>query len=470
MQEREIILWYHNRISHTHTHMHKNRVLSLVVIAAFLAPSSVIAAESSFAYPQDFILTAYYSPLPDQCCYVQGSYEADKILNGNGVQGADGTKVYAGMIAAPSTYAYGTRIALPGLGIMTVHDRGGAIQEWDHADRLDVWAGFGEEGLARALAFGVRHIRGTVYPVSSSKPGEAIDLASLPAPVMQLKPFLTAEAGLLDMHPKAGEKGLSVSELQKSLREVGYLNASTSFFGEDTKKALAKFSEDYNIHGDGSELTLEQAAYLTAASTMKKGESPVSLVQKGSTASEVQSAQRLLRFLGFYKGRTDGQYSDVVLKAILVYQQSQKLVGDATSPGAGRIGPKTRAKLTDAWKKKMVAARAEKLIAMKRVGDLLAERGKLVNVFISTGHNGASVKAVQTFLAMRGFFPEKKINGNFGSLTKEAVTKYQLAHNLIPGIKDKGAGTVGPLTLRAMHDEQIRETYQLVRASGWSSI
>ncbi len=441
-----------------------------MLIVAFFAPSIVTAADTSTPYQQDFILTAYYSPLPDQCCYVKGSYEADKILNGNGIQGSDGTKVYAGMLAAPSSYAYGTRIALPGLGIMTVHDRGGAIQELDHADRLDVWTGFGEEGLARALAFGVKHIRGTVYPVGSAKPGEKIDLASLPAPITQLKPFLVADAGLLDMHPIAGEKGLSVNELQSYLHDVGYLNSSTGFFGPDTKNALEKFSADYGISGDGSALTLEQAAYLTAASTMKKGESPVALVQKGSSVSDVRSAQRLLRFLGFYKGRTDGVYSDTVFKAILAYQQKQQLVGDETSPGAGRIGPKTRTKLTDAWKKKMVAARAEKLITMKHVSDLLAERGTLVNVFLAAGQNGASVKAVQTFLAARGFFPATKINGNFGPLTKESVTNYQVARGLIPNKKDAGAGTVGPLTLRNMHDEQIQETYSLVRAKGWTAL
>lgn len=64
---------------------------------------------------KNFTITAYYSPLPDQCCYVRGSFEADKVLNGAGIHGADGTNVYPGMIAAPASYPFGTRVELPGM-------------------------------------------------------------------------------------------------------------------------------------------------------------------------------------------------------------------------------------------------------------------------------------------------------------------------------------------------------------------
>ncbi|MDO8468347.1 MAG: 3D domain-containing protein [Candidatus Peribacter sp.] len=143
-----------------------------VLIAALALVAPVMAAGVSRDLPreQDFILTAYYSPLPGQCCYVKGGYRADKVLNGEGTNGADGTEVYPGMIAAPSSYAFGTVVALPGIGRFAVHDRGGAIVELDGAHRLDIWVGYGEEGLARALAFGVRRVRGTVYEVGGFQP------------------------------------------------------------------------------------------------------------------------------------------------------------------------------------------------------------------------------------------------------------------------------------------------------------
>ena len=48
--------------------------------------------------------------LPGQSRYLRGSYEKDIRLNGRGVAGADGTGVYDGMLAAPKTYAFGTKI------------------------------------------------------------------------------------------------------------------------------------------------------------------------------------------------------------------------------------------------------------------------------------------------------------------------------------------------------------------------
>ena len=139
-------------------------------------------------FEQDFIVTAYYSPVPKQCGYVMGDLNSDIVLNGEGIRGADTTRVYPGMVAAPSTYPFGTRLVLPGIGTVTVHDRGGAIKELGDAHRLDIWVGTGEEGLARALKFGVRHIHAVVYPPKSAQPEESLDLLSLKAPPKVLTP------------------------------------------------------------------------------------------------------------------------------------------------------------------------------------------------------------------------------------------------------------------------------------------
>ena len=51
---------------------------------------NAIGTDSSAPYEQEFVITAYYSPQPNQCCYVKGGYVADKILNGEGHTTADG--------------------------------------------------------------------------------------------------------------------------------------------------------------------------------------------------------------------------------------------------------------------------------------------------------------------------------------------------------------------------------------------
>ena len=109
-------------------------------------------------YAQQFEVSAYYSPLPNQEKYVCGSYEEDLKMNGDGEYGADGTPVYVGMISAPTKYSFGTKIFIPGLGVGTVHDRGGAIYSSKGYDRLDIWMGYGDEGRKRALRWGRRRV------------------------------------------------------------------------------------------------------------------------------------------------------------------------------------------------------------------------------------------------------------------------------------------------------------------------
>jgi peptidoglycan hydrolase-like protein with peptidoglycan-binding domain len=448
-----------------------HRVLLLLFAIYILAPAHVIALDAGVPYEQEFILTAYYSPLPDQCCYVKGSYEADKILNGEGIAGADGTPVYPGMLAAPPAYKFGTRIVLPGLGTMTVHDRGGAIQEWDNAHRLDVWAGYGEEGLARALAFGIQEIRGMVYPLGTEQPNEAFALETLPAPEARLKPFMVAEAGLLNMHPKFGSRGLSVTLLQEQLKMLGYFEHEiTGLYGDVTQQSLEAFIKDMGIDEPSDSLTQETAAYLTAAVQLKDSTSPVTFIGKESSPSDIMKAQRMLRYLGFYKGRTNGEYSETLFKAILAYQQAQKLVGDAASPGAGRIGPMTKGVIDKQFRHRRIAERAKGLMAYVQVRELLQNNSLLVNALMQKGANGSNVKSLQKFLAQQGFFPADKINGNYGELTARAVVEYQLARQLLASASEKGAGTVGPITLNLMKQEQVRASYRHVRAQGWDSL
>ena len=103
------------------------------LILAQLAPCLTFAATPSFAddlpdYEETYLVaTAYYSPLPGQKYYLRGNYEKEVILNGNGTHGASGKPVFTGMLAAPKSYRFGTRIWVDGLGTGSVEDRGGAI-------------------------------------------------------------------------------------------------------------------------------------------------------------------------------------------------------------------------------------------------------------------------------------------------------------------------------------------------------
>ncbi|HEC21042.1 MAG TPA: hypothetical protein ENI70_00835, partial [Candidatus Peregrinibacteria bacterium] len=80
---------------------------SLIFFSSFAFATSAFAKEESLSqkpFQRKLVITGYYSPIPGQLRYVRGSLEADRRLNGNGTNGADGTQVYRGMIAAPKNY------------------------------------------------------------------------------------------------------------------------------------------------------------------------------------------------------------------------------------------------------------------------------------------------------------------------------------------------------------------------------
>jgi len=458
-------------LSHKHHTIFASFVIVALLCSAF--PTSAAAPETFPAgvFEQEFIITAYYSPLPDQCCYVKGSFEEDVILNGKGTNGADGTPVHPGMAAAPSIYPFKTRIVLPGLGTVTVEDRGGAIKTLENnVHRLDLWVGAGEEGLARALAFGVQRVRGTVYPKGTQQPAESMDLSALEAPLSALRPYAAQEQSLLALRPQKGETSVSVQLLQDHLKKVGYFTEkSTGKFGDKTSDALRRFQQDYDLAVNPELLDERTAAYLVAAASRSNDASPLpDIVQPGSAPSLVKNAQRTLRLLGFYRGRTNGVYDDRLRDAVVAYQKENAIVSSAQEPGAGRIGPKTRGALLLDWRKNAVSKQAETILALRRVDELMAKRGFLLHGFLDKGAKGEQVKALQRQLAALGYLGKDRVTGTFGDETRKAVLAFQLASGLVDDAQHPAAGFVGPGTKQQLRGHVRIALYRLVRASGWN--
>ncbi len=452
--------------------MHKHTIAVTLVasLLASLVPHLVVAEAAP--YEQEFVITAYYSPLPDQCCYVKGSYAADMILNGEGTNGADGTEVYPGMAAAPKEYAFGTRITLPGIGTVAVHDRGGAINVLGNGvHRLDLWVGKGEEGLARALAFGVRRVKATVYPHGSAMPDEHLDLASLTAPLDTLKSFRVAESSLSSLRAEKGDKGMSVKLLQQNLKLLGYLEpAPNGNFGDATEAALKNFQQDYGILADTVSLDERTAAFLAVviARAKAKGDALAFLTSSELRPSDTATLKRVLRYLGYYKGRTTPIADAALTKAIVLFQERNKLIASSSDPVVGVLGPKTRGLIRAQWSKRVVATKAEEILFVARIRDLVDEKGILVGEFLAEGDSGKEVRKLQQFLADRGFLDGSRVTGSFGTETENALIKYQISAGVIAKVSDKGSGFAGPATLAQIRKDIERETFLLVRAEGWN--
>lgn len=413
------------------------------------------------------MVTAYYSPLPNQSYYYRGGYEEEIIFNGEGIRGADGTGVYPGMIAAPAAYDFGTVIELPSIGVVgTVHDRGGRIITWsDEVHRIDLWMGHGEEGLARALTWGARTVEGIVYPKSSA-PEERFALSEFDADLSMIANLTPLPKSDLLPVTEEGYTTNGVRKLQEALASLGYFEEKpNAHFGPATKDALNKFLLDYRVIGDGSELTAEASATISAALTMKPENSPILAegMELGLIGDDVRQAQKLLRYLDYYRGRTNGEFDAELRLAVLRFQIDHGVVTSDGIAGAGRIGPATRTAILHSWKVKVVGEKAEAML-MKDQTRVAALESALPTTNLSKGDKGTEVKKLQRLLIDAGYLEPSDQTGVFGPRTEEALKQYQLGQKIIASESMKGAGIFGPATRRFAAEHVADIAWQRVRS------
>jgi len=345
-----------------------------------------------FPYQKTFTITAYYSPIEGQRRYIRGTLEADKKLNGNGTNGADGTPVFPGMIAAPKTIAFGTKMQIPNIGTVAVHDRGGAIvpagEKGQTFDRLDVWMGQGDEGLNRALRWGRRNVLVTIYGQDTSIE-ENIDLSAISSEDLPINntPISRAAAPtptiIFRQDFGLGDVNNEIKTIKQKLTDLKYYQGViTENFDTSLYQALVKFQVDYEIidnetafgsgyFGPQTRKTLEKA--LTGLSPSKNHQInliPVAAAQNnqdtysqkvqlagnglsflsqnlalGDSGQAVIELQTELAKLHLFGLEPTGNYGQVTAHAVYKFQQSQGLVENQNSAGAGAFGSSTRDKL-----------------------------------------------------------------------------------------------------------------------------
>ncbi len=447
------------------------RFLQYTLIGA-ICLTPFVGSATRAPYEATFTLTAYYSPEPGQIAYARGGYIAEKILNGEGTHGASGKPVFSGMIAAPSTYDFGTVVDLEGLGIFEISDRGGAIVSAGQRalakhDRIDIWMGYGEEALARALEFGVQHVNATVYPNGTTQPAVAFDAKKLPAPMRRLAAYESEH--LLDMRAEFGDIGLTVKYVQEYLKELNYFNDTpTGYYGPITKQALQLFINDMNLDESSDFISGPTIAYLLAAISTEKTPVLDGHIYSDSTNKErISTAQRALRGLGYYQGKNHGIYDQNFANAVMELQKDNLLIADSTSVGAGNIGPKTLKALTEANYRLRLANTAKSYKDMQRINETIKNSDTYVGQFLEMGWQGKEVERLQRMLQKLGYFTED-INGVFGPATKASVIAFQINEGIMNSANDLYAGEVGPQTLKALRTKERLAALQAVRSFGWS--
>ncbi len=434
---------------HGYNFKFKYVVLAIIGLIAYLVMHQIARA----AYQDMFTISAYYSPIPGQERYVTGSYEGDIRLNGSGVNSADGTPVYPGMIAAPSAYPFGTKMNIPGIGIVAVHDRGGAIvhagERGQSFDRLDVWMGYGDQGLSRALGWGKRSVQVTVYGID---PGikENVYLEGFTEAEKFIEKIID-EQKIFKEDLWYGESGDKVKELQQYLTDLEYYKGKIDgYYGDAVYKAVIQFQINEGIVDNETEFGAGYFGVRTRreieAAILKKRKNivPNYNLGKDDEGDEVRKLQEALKKMG-YEVEVNGIYDEKTVQAVFQFQQDNEIVDDENDLGAGYFGPQTYEVLSN----KVIALSEPENESIQT--DIIAQADyDPFETTLQKGDSGNEVKILQEEL--------KKINllrieptGFFGEVTENAVYKFQQRKGIITARSDAGAGVFGPSTRNALN-------------------
>lgn len=257
---------------------------------------------------------------------------------------------------------------------------------------------------------------------------------------------------------KYGDSGSRVTELQTALVALGYnTNGIDGRFGAGTKSAVIKFQKAYGLTADGLagtktlELLYSKSSGSTgntdssgstggtSDSTASTGASDGSFtrtLRKGMTGEDVKSVQTRLKALEYYSSSVDGVYGTGSIAAVKAFQQKNGLTAD------GLAGSRTFEKL---FSSSAIAASGSSTSTDSGAADTSgstgssdASSGGSAYISLSNGSTGAEVRALQKALQALGY--NVGVDGDFGALTKSAVTAFQKQNGLTAdGVA--GAGT-----------------------------
>lgn len=433
--------------------MVKIRVFVLVLLGFCIANPKgfgVVKAGTGSCVDGEYVVSAYYSPLPGQDRYATGTYTGDIRLNGGGVTTASGVKVAdapGAFLAAPSCFEFGEIVELNGMGNYIILDRGGAIK----GKRLDLWLGYGDEGLNAALQWGKRSVDLKSLGINAD-----VDLAEkaawvLPAKKSYLKVIPDNPFELLkDL--EIGDSGASIEVLQQLLKDLNYYEGDIDgYFNLETKKALLTLEEDQDdlVEIDLSplgrlgEYSIAQIDAIVIQTREKYLEDlPETNIGSGAKGNDVLNLQKALRKLG-YNVEFTSEYDELTIKAVTDYQIDKGLIDTKEHLSAGYFGKDTQ----ESIKESLENAFPENITTSSENSDTF-EYLTLNDTFeyqLSPGMTDVEVRRLQEVLRMMHLFKVEP-TGYYGPLTQHAVTKMQLKFGVISDKSDAGSGYVGPKT------------------------
>ncbi len=396
------------------------KIISFNLVLAFiigLLPLNTVSAKNDSGY---YVVTAYYSPLPNQEKYLTGDYESEKRLNWQWIAWASWKSVYSWMLAAPKTYNFGTKIYLEWLGIGSVEDRWWAIVQawvrWYNHDRIDVWMWYWDEWLQRALYWGKRTVKWYVVDKNSKT---TIDYNNVLSPKWATS-WLEKKNDIFDYSLWVWSDINKVKKLQSFFKDLwfyswnidwnyndeiidivfdfqlsnqiinnkydlwaGYWWVKTrwlfkkmyfnwDFDKKETKKILEKKedSKDENksvvdkkeIKEEKSNINSDSSDFDSKADDYIKSISYDKTIFDSfvDTKWKVKVLQNIMYEMWLYKWDISGDYDDLI-DPIYYYQIDNNIVSNESSPWAWYFWPKTRASIKNTYNDYLENIKKEKI-------------------------------------------------------------------------------------------------------------
>jgi peptidoglycan hydrolase-like protein with peptidoglycan-binding domain len=208
----------------------------------------------------------------------------------------------------------------------------------------------------------------------------------------------------------------------------------------------------------------------------------------GTSGSDVSAIQHFLKTEGHFTFPTiTGYFGLITQKAVQKWQCEQGIVcsGTPSSTGYGNVGPRTRAALIssttggnydeiyEGFRKDITPSDPTIASDLSPSGQTpISSTGQVgqIQTFtrnLNKGTVGVDVIALQTFLNNTGDFTYPEITGYFGTVTEEAVRKYQCRElSLCQGNQNtNGYGALGPLTRAKINTQKLNSSNSTVSLS-----
>lgn len=171
------------------------------------------------------------------------------------------------------------------------------------------------------------------------------------------------------------------------------------------------------------------------------------LLKKGMQGDAVANVQAELKRLGYFEGKTDGDFGDYTENAVKKFQEQCGL------PADGVVGPATLAKLSSG--KAPTAPPEVTPTPTKKV----TATPKVENVYLEKGNSGSKVTQMQTRLIELGYMAGSA-SGKVCSITEQAIIAFQQRNGL------SADGVAGPSTLDKLYSSSARSAKAAVGVIG----